>query len=84
MDVVTIVGLSAALLSTASLFPQLVKIWRSKSTKDISMGMFAMFSIGVLLWFIYGVLLNNLPIIIANFFGFIQAAVILYYKIKYH
>jgi len=83
MDAVTVIGLVAALFTTASLLPQLIKVYRTKSTKDISTGMFALFGGGVLLWFIYGLLVNNLPIIIANSLAFVQAIVILVFKAKY-
>jgi MtN3 and saliva related transmembrane protein len=83
MDTITIIGLIAALLTTVSLFPQLIKIYKTKSTRDISTGMFTLFCGGVFLWFIYGVLVNDFPIIIANSLAFIQAVVILILKIKY-
>lgn len=83
MDYVTIIGLAAAAITVVSLFPQLVKIWKTKSTKDISLGMFLLFCGGVFLWFVYGILLQDLPIIIANFLGFIQTLIILIFKVKY-
>jgi MtN3 and saliva related transmembrane protein len=83
MDAITVVGLIAALFTTISLFPQLIKIYKTKSTRDISTGMFTLFGGGVFLWFIYGVLVNDVPIIIANSLAFIQALVILFFKVKY-
>ena len=83
MDAITIIGLIAALFTTVSLLPQLIKIYKTKSTKDISTGMFSLFGAGVLLWFVYGVFVNDLPIIVANSLAFIQAAVILFFKAKY-
>jgi MtN3 and saliva related transmembrane protein len=83
MDVTTTIGLIAALFTTISLFPQLIKVYKTKSTKDISTGMLSLFCGGVLLWFIYGVLLNNFPIIIANLLAFVQALFILVFKAKY-
>jgi MtN3 and saliva related transmembrane protein len=83
MDYVTIVGLAAAALTVISLFPQLLKVWKTKSTRDISLGMFSLFCIGVFLWFVYGIMIGNLPIIIANFLGLIQAVVIVIFKLKY-
>jgi MtN3 and saliva related transmembrane protein len=83
MNYVTIVGLAAAAITTISLLPQLMKVWKTKSTKDISMETFLLFCGGVLLWFIYGVLLNDLPMIIANSLGFVQGLIILFFKIKY-
>ena len=83
MDLVTIVGFAAATITVVSLFPQLVKVWRTKSTKDISLGMFSLFCGGVFLWFVYGILLNDAPIIVANLLGFIQTLIILMFKLKY-
>ena len=83
MSYVTVVGLTAAVLSTVSFFPQLLKTWKTKSAKDISMGMFSIFCAGVFLWLVYGILINNLPVIIANLFTFIQAFIILLLKNKY-
>jgi MtN3 and saliva related transmembrane protein len=83
MSYVTVVGLTAAVLSTVSFFPQLLKTWKTKSAKDISMGMFSIFCVGVFLWLVYGILINNLPVIIANLFTFIQAFIILLLKNKY-
>ena len=83
MEYVTILGLIAAVLTTTSLFPQLLKVLKTKSTKDISLGMFALFCAGIFLWFVYGILLGDLPIIIANCLGFIQGIIILAFKVKY-
>ena len=83
MDTITIIGLIAAAFTTVALFPQLIKVWKTKSTKDISIGMFALYCCGVLLWFIYGVYIGNLPIMIANSLAFIQGLVILSLKSKY-
>jgi MtN3 and saliva related transmembrane protein len=83
MDAITIIGLIAALFTTVSLLPQLIKVYKTKSTKDISTGMFTLFGSGVLLWFVYGVFVNDLPIMVANSLAFIQAAVILFFKAKY-
>jgi MtN3 and saliva related transmembrane protein len=83
IDTITLIGLIAAAFTTVSLFPQLIKVWKTKSTKDISTGMFLLYSGGVFLWFIYGVYLKNMPIMVANSLAFIQALVILTLKTKY-
>ena len=82
MDYITIIGLSAAAMGGISLFPQVLKVIRTKSTKDISREMFLLLAGSIFLWLIYGILLKDLPIIIANFFGFIQTLIILFFKIK--
>jgi MtN3 and saliva related transmembrane protein len=83
IDIITIIGLIAAAFTTIALLPQLIKVWKTKSTKDISTGMFSLYCCGVFLWFVYGVYLKNLPIMIANSIAFIQALVILMLKTKY-
>jgi MtN3 and saliva related transmembrane protein len=83
MDIITIVGLIAAAFTTVALLPQLIKVWKTKSTKDISTGMFTLFCVGVFLWFVYGFYLNDIPIVLANSLAFIQALIILLFKAKY-
>jgi len=83
IDIITIIGLTAAAFTTVALFPQLIKIWKTKSTKDISTGMFMLYCSGVFLWFVYGVYISNSPIIIANSLAFIQALIILILKVRY-
>ena len=83
MNAITIIGLIAAAFTTISLLPQLMKVWKTKSTKDISTGMFALYCSGVFLWFVYGVYINDVPIILANSLAFIQALAILMFKAKY-
>ena len=83
MDYVTVMGLAAAVLTTISLSPQIIKVWKTKSTRDISLGMFSMFSIGVFLWFLYGIFLKDVPIIIGNLVALIQGLIILALKVKY-
>ena len=83
MDSITVIGLIAALFTTFSLLPQLIKVYKTKSTKDISTGVFALFGGGVLLWFIYGLLTRDLPIIIANSLAFVQSVIILVFKLRF-
>ncbi len=83
MEFTTIIGLIAAVFTTISLFPQLIKVWKTKTARDISAGMFAFFGLGVFLWFVYGVFVNDLPIILANSIAFVQAMIILFFKVKY-
>jgi MtN3 and saliva related transmembrane protein len=78
-----ILGLVAGSLTTLSFIPQVIKIWRSKHARDISSGMFSIFSLGVLLWLIYGIQIESLPVIIANALTLGLSLVILAFKIKY-
>jgi MtN3 and saliva related transmembrane protein len=83
IDYVTILGSLAGALTTVAFFPQLLKVWRTRSTRDISLGMFSIFCVGVLVWFIYGLLIDDAPVIIANFLVFIQALIIVTFKLRY-
>ena len=82
MDYITMLGLTAGTLTTMSMLPQAIKILRSQSAKDISLGMFATLAAGLLLWIFYGFLISSLPVVIANIVSFLLASVILSLKIK--
>ncbi|MBD2437821.1 SemiSWEET transporter [Nostoc sp. FACHB-110] len=83
MDFLTILGLIAGALTTIAFLPQMYKTWQSKSAKDVSFVMLITFMSGLLLWLIYGLALNALPIIIANAISFIFNLIILVLKIRY-
>lgn len=83
MDYTAIIGLAAAAITVVSILPQILKVWRTKSTKDISLGTFSLLSGGVFLWFVYGILMKDLVIIVANFLGFIQVLIMIIFKVKY-
>lgn len=83
MQSIEILGFIAATLTTIAFIPQVIKIWRTKSTKDISLGMFIMFCTGILLWLFYGIFIKSLPVIFANIFTLILALIILFFKIRY-
>ncbi|MFO0697922.1 MAG: SemiSWEET transporter [Nitrospira sp.] len=83
MDVVTTLGLIAGTLTTIAFIPQIVKAWQSKSTGDLSWGMVTTFSTGVLLWLIYGIWIDSLPVILANAVTLLLQAGIIALKIKY-
>ena len=77
------IGLLAGLLTTVAFVPQVMKIYRTKSGRDISARMFTMFSIGIALWLYYGILLQSIPIILANAVTLILTLAILALKIRY-
>ncbi|MBA2749336.1 MAG: SemiSWEET transporter [Tatlockia sp.] len=83
MDLITILGLVAGTLTTLAFLPQLLKIWQTKSAKDISFNTLVIFNIGIFLWLIYGIYLNALPIILANLFTLIFNMIIVWLKIRY-
>jgi MtN3 and saliva related transmembrane protein len=81
--IVTFLGFLAGTLTTISFLPQVIKTWKSKSAKDVSLEMFLIFCSGVFLWIVYGILVGDIPVIIANFVTFILASTILWLKLKY-
>ena len=83
MEFITILGLVAATLTTSAFLPQLIKTWKSKSAKDVSLEMLITFCIGVFLWLVYGIYLQSLPIILANSLTLIFNLIIVWLKIKY-
>ena len=83
MDYVTLLGLTAGTLTTISFLPQVIKTWRSKSVKDISIGMFLTYCIGILLWIFYGIYINSVPVIFTNIVTFTLAFLILVMKMRY-
>jgi len=78
-----LIGFIAAILTTSAFIPQALKTIKTKHTRDLSLIMYLAFSSGVLLWLIYGIILKDLPIILANSVTFIFASIILFLKIRH-
>lgn len=76
-----LIGYLAATLTTVSFLPQAVLTLKTRDTDSLSLGMYSLFTSGVLLWLIYGIYLANPAIIAANAVTFLLAAVILSIKI---
>jgi MtN3 and saliva related transmembrane protein len=83
MPILDIIGSLAALFTTAAFVPQVWQIWQSRSAKDISLGMYSIFTVGVALWLVYGVLLGSWPIIIANCVTVCLAGAVWVMKIRF-
>jgi MtN3 and saliva related transmembrane protein len=83
VNLITLVGLLAAACTTFSFLPQAIKTIRTKDTQSISLSMYALFTFGTLLWLLYGVFTNNLPVYLANGITLLFALIILVYKIRY-
>ena len=79
---IDLLGFLAAGITTMSFVPQAVKTIKTKDTSGISLTMYIMFTFGIVLWFIYGIMLDAWPIIFANAITGILAAIILFYKLK--
>lgn len=83
MDYISIIGYLAASFTTFSSLPQLIKIIKTKQVRDVSIIMFSMMGLGIILWFIYGIYKNDMPIIIANIISFVLILTIIILKLKY-
>ena len=83
MNLNDLTGSAAAVLTTTSFVPQVWKVWRSRHTADISLGMYALFTLGVALWLGYGIMLDSWPVILANAITLLLAGTVLLMKIRF-
>lgn len=79
---IAIVGYAAGVCSAICQFPQAYKVLKTKDTHSISLGMYLTMTIGVILWFTYGVLLNDMPMMLSNGVGLIPSLYTLYLTIR--
>ena len=83
IDYIEIIGLIAAVLTTAAFLPQVYKTWKTKDVSSLSLPMFSMFFVGVVMWLIYGLLIESPAIIFANTITVFSSFLLVYFKIKY-
>ena len=83
MNTTIMMGYFAGFLTTISFLPQVVKTWKSRSASDLSLGMFSVFSVGVMFWLIYGFLIQEPPIILWNSVTLALVLAILVMKLKF-
>lgn len=83
LPLLTIAGYCAAVLTTVSFVPQLLRVWRLRSARDISLTMFTVFSLGVFLWLVYGISLHSIPMILANGLTLALSLTILILKLRF-
>ena len=76
-------GFAAAFLTTAAFVPQLVRVLRLRSAREISLPTFLMFSLGVFLWLIYGIYTGSKPVIASNVVTLVLSVSILVLKLRY-
>jgi MtN3 and saliva related transmembrane protein len=83
MSYIDIMGYSAGILVVLSLLPQVIKSWKTKSTKDISLWRYLLYVTGLVLWIGYAIIINNGPVAVMNGVGLLLALFILYLKVKH-
>jgi len=76
-------GLAAAALTTGSFVPQVVRTWRTRDTRAISLPMYVMFTAGVALWLIYGIGIGSIAVTLSNGLTLVLSATILVLKFRY-
>lgn len=77
------IGSIAAVLTTFAFLPQVIKVIKTKDTESIALGMYLMQVLGIALWLAHGLIIHDLPLILANSISFILSGIILVYKIRY-
>jgi len=81
--IVETLGFVAAFCTTGAFVPQLVRVVRLRSARDISLPTFLMFSLGVLLWLLYGIYTGSRPVIASNAVTLVLSVTILVLKLRY-
>lgn len=81
---VEILGLAAGTISSITFLPQVIKIWQTKSAKDLSMPMLLLLVLGVSMWLTYGILIKNTPVIYTNSMVLFMTVIMLFFKLKYN
>lgn len=83
MDYVTLIGSIAGVLTTISLLPQVIKTWKEKSAKDLSLTNYLMLCSGMILWLIYGLLKRDTALIAANSVSILFSSTLIIFKLRY-
>ncbi|MDO5972383.1 SemiSWEET transporter [Flavivirga aquimarina] len=84
MDYIEVIGFVAAVLTTAAFLPQVYKTWQTKDVSGVSLTMFITMFTGVILWLVYGLFINSLPMLVANTISAILIFTVIVLKIKHH
>ena len=80
---ISTIGLIAGICTTVSFIPQMIKILKTKQVRDLSSYMYVILTIGIFLWLTYGILLGELPIVLANSVTLCFCIFVLFSKVRY-
>ena len=83
MQAIEILGLVAGTITSFTFLPQVIKIWQTKSAKDLSIMMLLLLMLGVVLWLIYGLVVMSAAIIYTNSMVLAMSLIMLYFKLRY-
>jgi MtN3 and saliva related transmembrane protein len=84
MTGVDILGYSAGAITSLTFLPQVIKTWKEKSAKDISLLMFVIAAVNEVMWIVYGALLNNWVIILTNSIVLAMSLTMIFFKLRYN
>jgi MtN3 and saliva related transmembrane protein len=83
IDHIEVIGLIAAVLTTSAFLPQVYRTWKTKDVSGLSLPMLLLFFIGIVLWFVYGIYIESLSMILANAITIVSSFLLVYFKLKY-
>lgn len=83
MQAIEILGLLAGTITSITFLPQVLKIWQTKSAKDLSLLMLLLLMLGVVLWLIYGLVVMSAAIIYTNSMVLAMSLIMLFFKVRY-
>lgn len=83
MQISDMLGYTAATLTTIAFLPQAWRTFRSKDVSGISLRMYSIFTLGVAVWLAYGIVLGEVPMMVANGLTLVPACAVLYMKLRY-
>lgn len=84
MPFVDILGYTAGFITSLTFLPQVIKTWKERSAKDISLMMFIIAAVNESMWIVYGILLDNWVIILTNVTVLTMALIMIYFKLRYN
>lgn len=83
MESIDILGLVAGTCTTIAFIPQVRQVWRTRSARDISVGMYSIFIVGVALWLVYGLVVHAMPVVLSNCITLGLAGAVLAMKLRF-
>ncbi|MFZ4769966.1 MAG: SemiSWEET transporter [Ferruginibacter sp.] len=83
MDYIKLLGLAAGTISSITFLPQVIRIWKTKSAKDLSLNMLALLILGVSMWLTYGIMVKDVAIIYTNSMVLTMSFIMLYFKFRF-
>jgi MtN3 and saliva related transmembrane protein len=81
---IEVLGLAAGTISSITFLPQVIKIWQTKSAKDLSLPMLLLLVLGVSMWLTYGIIIKNVPVIYTNSMVLFMTFIMLFFKLKFN